>query len=427
MNFVIKSGAQKGTVFKVTDQEVTIGRSRSNTIAFEDKSVSGQHAKLYLDHDQVILEDCQSINGTELNGKPVTRSPLRKGDIISIGPMYIEVLGEGDERPVERPAARPEEEKKKPETKAPAKTGGGTPSWKKALAGALVMAVVGMTLWIFVFKPPAGPGEPGGAPSAGGELLNIFRVRYEKVRGSNENIFRYEFRIENNTLAIAIDDLKNNQHRKQAKPIEPRQMENIRKVVVDQEFMSLPAEIEGRARDLWDVDTLQVVSRGQAHTVRVFNRIPPGNFKEVCATLEKFGEAEMGIWAVPLPLEELKKKAEDLYQLAHKLYEERTVKADNLFQCIKACTECIWYLENIEPKPEIYGKAIHRKQVASDELDQQLKDHQWAATKATQMKDWKKAKEEWSMIMMKYTDETDRRFVEARAGSMDMDERLRPR
>ena len=63
----------------------TIGRRPDNTIIIDDGAVSGHHACVFRDGDDLVVEDLESTNGTFVNDKRVTRQPLRRGDVIAIG------------------------------------------------------------------------------------------------------------------------------------------------------------------------------------------------------------------------------------------------------------------------------------------------------------------------------------------------------
>jgi pSer/pThr/pTyr-binding forkhead associated (FHA) protein len=76
-------------------ERVTIGRSPDNDIALDDKAVSGHHAVVITILDDSFLEDLDSTNGTQVNGKQVAKHPLSNGDVISIGRNTLKYQGEG--------------------------------------------------------------------------------------------------------------------------------------------------------------------------------------------------------------------------------------------------------------------------------------------------------------------------------------------
>jgi pSer/pThr/pTyr-binding forkhead associated (FHA) protein len=64
---------------------VTIGRLPDNAVIIDNPAVSGHHARVYLEGNQVVLEDLRSTNGTFVNGRPVTRQVLQHGDEVLVG------------------------------------------------------------------------------------------------------------------------------------------------------------------------------------------------------------------------------------------------------------------------------------------------------------------------------------------------------
>ncbi len=76
---------------------IYIGRHSQSQIFLPDKSVSRQHAVIFVtDNVQWRLKDLQSANKTYVNGKAVTETLLRTGDLIEVGDYTIDVdLEEG--------------------------------------------------------------------------------------------------------------------------------------------------------------------------------------------------------------------------------------------------------------------------------------------------------------------------------------------
>jgi hypothetical protein len=78
-------GLSEGAVFPL--QPITsLGRSPNNTIVIPDTYTSAQHALLSWREGQWWLRDCQSRNGTLLNGACLEESVIVSGgDVIGIG------------------------------------------------------------------------------------------------------------------------------------------------------------------------------------------------------------------------------------------------------------------------------------------------------------------------------------------------------
>ena len=81
----ILDGADRGRVYKAIDPPVTIGREEGNTIQLNDERVSRFHLKIQRDHEDLVLTDLASTNGTRVNGEEAHLRILRHGDLITVG------------------------------------------------------------------------------------------------------------------------------------------------------------------------------------------------------------------------------------------------------------------------------------------------------------------------------------------------------
>ena len=69
----------------------TIGRDRQSDLVLPDARVSRHHAVIERAGNAVRLCDLGSLNGTYLNGQPVTKADLRDGDSLSIGGFDVTI------------------------------------------------------------------------------------------------------------------------------------------------------------------------------------------------------------------------------------------------------------------------------------------------------------------------------------------------
>ncbi|MBN2555367.1 MAG: FHA domain-containing protein [Anaerolineales bacterium] len=70
--------------------ENSIGRAVDNSICLSDETVSAYHARISYPHQQWILEDLESRNGTHVNGIPVDGSlVITYGDVIEFGKVIL--------------------------------------------------------------------------------------------------------------------------------------------------------------------------------------------------------------------------------------------------------------------------------------------------------------------------------------------------
>lgn len=80
-----------------------IGRNSDCDHVFDLPMVSGRHARLVRAEGQTWIEDLGSSNGTFVNGQRIERSPLRRGDLISLGTYLVVFDGEPPAAAVPRP------------------------------------------------------------------------------------------------------------------------------------------------------------------------------------------------------------------------------------------------------------------------------------------------------------------------------------
>ena len=74
-----------GRAHAVTSAGIVIGRSRECDLRVTDGNASRRHAEVMQENEGYVVVDLGSTNGTELNGRRITRETLSDGDRITIG------------------------------------------------------------------------------------------------------------------------------------------------------------------------------------------------------------------------------------------------------------------------------------------------------------------------------------------------------
>jgi pSer/pThr/pTyr-binding forkhead associated (FHA) protein/archaellum component FlaC len=69
----------------VLGRKTSVGRTPDNDLQIDAKFISRHHAVILAGPTQTIIEDLNSTNGVQVNGRRVTRQPLQDGDSVSIG------------------------------------------------------------------------------------------------------------------------------------------------------------------------------------------------------------------------------------------------------------------------------------------------------------------------------------------------------
>ena len=91
---VIKNGGFEGMSYELAASETLIGRNPTTDITLLDEGISREHAIVLYDeeNDSYSVEDLQSTNGTQVNGKRVRSVTLAHGDQLRIGRTLFEFL-----------------------------------------------------------------------------------------------------------------------------------------------------------------------------------------------------------------------------------------------------------------------------------------------------------------------------------------------
>jgi hypothetical protein len=79
---------------QLSKDRTTLGRRPYNDIVIDNLAVSGEHAVLLMNGNEVYLEDLNSTNGTYVNGKAVKKQLLQNADTVEIGKYKIKYVNE---------------------------------------------------------------------------------------------------------------------------------------------------------------------------------------------------------------------------------------------------------------------------------------------------------------------------------------------
>jgi len=103
VRLVVERGAGSGHTFRMRSPEMLIGRKKGCGLRIPSASVSREHCRLELVEGFLTIEDLGSVNGTWLNGEPVSeRQSVRPGDRLKVGPVLFVVEYELDAGALDR-------------------------------------------------------------------------------------------------------------------------------------------------------------------------------------------------------------------------------------------------------------------------------------------------------------------------------------
>ncbi len=89
---VVLSGELRGREIDVTQDVVTLGKSRQCDVVLPDESVSRAHAEIRRQDDAYRVMDQQSTNGMFIGGVRVTDGFLKPGDVLALGKVQIRFM-----------------------------------------------------------------------------------------------------------------------------------------------------------------------------------------------------------------------------------------------------------------------------------------------------------------------------------------------
>jgi hypothetical protein len=78
-----------GVRIPLDEAAATIGRLSDCTVPIPDPQVSRRHAEVRAEAEGYVLHDLGSLNGTTVNGQPVSQRLLEDGDVIGVGAATI--------------------------------------------------------------------------------------------------------------------------------------------------------------------------------------------------------------------------------------------------------------------------------------------------------------------------------------------------
>ena len=99
--FHFTGGEFDGTVYDLTLEKTSVGRSHANTVVICDRFVSAKHCDILVNGPEVIVRDLGSRNGTFVNGHRLQNQQcgVKSGQMIAFGSVQarLEIESDADE------------------------------------------------------------------------------------------------------------------------------------------------------------------------------------------------------------------------------------------------------------------------------------------------------------------------------------------
>jgi tetratricopeptide (TPR) repeat protein len=228
-------------------------------------------------------------------------------------------------------------------------------------------------------------------------------------------------------LSARIDNLDNSRHTTKDKKLDAKVLEPLVNRLENTGFFGLEGEYKGLAKDLLDSYDLTITMGQRAKRVRIVNRVAPESFTKACAIIEAFGQAELGLGAIPMQPEKLIELARDAVLQGKKLWDEKEVNFGNIFKALKSYETADVYLETIDPKPDFYQDVVGGRSDTKKELQTRYEDRYFRAEKAIKIQDWQDASKHLRIILESIPDREDDRHKQAQVKLLDVERHLKKR
>ncbi|MFN3188886.1 MAG: EAL domain-containing protein [Aureliella sp.] len=89
------TGTEQEEAFVVTPIPFVIGRRPGTSLQLNYKTISGHHAQLLVENEQLVVEDLGSTNGTYVNGRKITeKTVLKETDLLQFADVAFRVRAE---------------------------------------------------------------------------------------------------------------------------------------------------------------------------------------------------------------------------------------------------------------------------------------------------------------------------------------------
>lgn len=290
--------------------------------------------------------------------------------------------------------------------------------------GATVLLVLTFLLWDKMQneaeknKKPQAPVKSNATP---------LMVSYEKQISAPDNIFRYELRIRDNTIAVTRDDLKHQIRFTREKKVDRESLQKLEQELKETDFMNLAEQQSGIASDGTDeLKTLTIAFGNNLNSIRIKNTFEPTSFKEAVNILEDFSKNILSIPTVSLTADEMKNRAAEEFRNAEMLFKNYQSKDENLRLSIQKYGLVVDYLECFEPKPDMYDNAYRHSQEAKKILDDEIKSLMSDAERNLRLSKYEDAKENYQKVKAKIDPENPK-YEFARKMIIRIEELLRQR
>jgi hypothetical protein len=416
------------------------GRSPANDLVLDDSSVMLFHGRFFFKSDGSLwVTDFGAGEKTTVGDLPVDEQQLKAGDLVSVGSTSFRVIkaDSTDSGEIIAPLSAivsssdeidlgfgPSKAQRRNEVNAPGGHGKGGSFTHRLMQVLISLLVIGVLVYVALeaLKLSSGPTNLPVAPPE-----NTLALSYERVQADTGNIFRYQLDLdEKGNFIVVVDDLINNRHVRKEKKISEPMMLQLASRLDETAFFESGSDHVGIAEGQYDLYDLTLQRNHRYHHIKVLNRMPPQEIKRAASIIEEFAKSEVReLFTILIPTPELRRYAEQSYQLGQARFAERELRHRNLAESISHFEEAMLYLETFEPKPALFEEARAGLEKATELRDIKYEDLMFKADRAMRLKDWEGADRTLKVLAELVPDRGDPRYDKIRSNMLIAERHLR--
>lgn len=469
-HFIIEEGPERGREIVVPPDGARIGRAVENDISIADAAMSRFQCRVYFRDGFLHVMDLGSTNETLVNDQSVSDQALRHGDQLWIGDTLLRVVkdGMGENRPPKKsalnaeapspivfqpdaeappPAPLPSPEPPPPVLPTPdtllsdhgldlglGKTREGTseehdtpPPAKNNVLLMIPVTVLVVFLGglVYLRMTPQASGNRVAAVSERTMAVNL-----ERVRSGEGNIYRFAVRIQpDGSVYAEVHDLLNEHQIIREHQATRESFDRLTQQVLDREegFSRLRQEYEGMAVDVHEATEITLLTGAEIRTVRVSNHVEPPAFEGMREQITAWVENELSLDNLSRSPQELRELADRAWQNAQRLYNERDVKNENLWQATQQLRELIWLVDTLEPKPGYYREALEWRDQWRNELELRVRNMRFEAAREYQVGNLNRALDIYRRILATFPEQSSTLYQQTFTNIIQLEQELRRR
>jgi hypothetical protein len=425
---VLQEG-KPGAVFRFKKDKIAIGRIAANDLALNDRTVSRNHAHIFVENGQFIIQDINNNENILHNSARVNQATLKPGDKIGIGRYTFEfsIEDEGsNEDGARKSAGAKGKEKKSSESassgrskdrdsfdaKSSRQSGRSSKSslpLKKFALIAFPLIILLIMIGKLATKPKTS--SPGGAstgPNAAvqqnPDLSNIpIPLPSVAVIGNNmvdrahkdKAIFTFSYNGGRASLLYEVAGID---------------VDGEIKIYLNgYEIGTAPLSLQRWSTQQRLVLPTENLSKTETNKIIFDNTLNPP--KDPSAEPQGWGVRRVEVKEEMLPPYD-PEEAQKNFKLGEAKYDERKIQPGNLFASIQYFSKALDYLEAAPSKPPLYNSIKEKMRVAKDDLDKLYEKYNFSFRIARRQGDYKKAEQMLLSIMEEIPDRRDPRYLE---------------